>query len=92
MGQTRTLAELQQHVEALQKEKKVLQANVAQHKAAADRAALARQEAQSLLTALKVIVRIYALNCSATVTKTLSCTSLIVLAYFNHSYCNVLGE
>lgn len=54
MGQTRTQAELQQHVEALQKEKKVLQANVALHKAAADRAEEARQEAQALVTALKV--------------------------------------
>ena len=54
MGQTRTQAELQQHVEALQKEKKVLQANVNLHKAAADRAEEARQEARALVTALKV--------------------------------------
>lgn len=54
MGQTKTLAELQQFVEALQKEKNVLQANVELHKAAAARAEQARQEAQSALTTLKV--------------------------------------
>ncbi len=54
MGQSKTLAELQQYVEALLKEKKVLQANVELHKAAADRAEKARQEAQSALITLKV--------------------------------------
>lgn len=54
MGQTKTLAELQQYVEALLKEKKVLQATVDLHKAAANRAEASLQEAQSALTTLKV--------------------------------------
>lgn len=61
-GQTRTVAELQQHVEALQKEKKLLQAHVAQHKAAAARADAAREEARSALATLKVALHLVLLR------------------------------
>lgn len=54
-GQTKTVGELQQLIAALQKDKKLLQTQVAQHKAAAQRVEEVRQEALLALTALKVL-------------------------------------
>jgi hypothetical protein len=53
-GQTQTLAELQQLISALQKNKKLLQTQAAQHRASAQKTEGVRQEALSAISNLKV--------------------------------------
>jgi hypothetical protein len=53
-GQTKTLVEFQQLITALQKDKKLLQAQVAHHKPIAEQREQLRQQAEAARDALKV--------------------------------------